>query len=548
MSLVDQRDKYRVLLSESVRATMGPVRGPDDLLPGNPGGAGRTLRSRGLLHTPFHLPEFLGDLAWKSSSASITGAGRPRITRPTSVGVVPSPTGNCAAGPTPWPPTWPGRSRRRRRWSFWDTRSRSCSIAYLGVIKSGRAYVPVDTAVPPQRIERIAAASGAPLILSPEKVAELSGGREPAPPWRLGTDDHYYIMFTSGSTGEPKGVPITYGCLQSFLRWILAEHAFEEGREVFLNVVPYSFDVSLMDTYPALVTGGTVTSVTKAEVANPRQLYQLLAASALTTWVSTPSFAQMCLVEPTFNQGMLPRLRRFLFCGETLAPEVASQLLDRFPAAEVWNTYGPTEATVATTSIRITRAILDRYSPLPIGYPMLGSRVLVMDEQRRELPAGERGEIIIAGPNVSPGYLNRPELNETAFFHLDGQRAYRTGDWGRYRDGMLFFEGRIDNQIKLHGYRIELADVEANLRALAGVRDAVVLPVLKQGAVDSLAAFVILNERPPRSDFQLACELKGQMIERLPAYMIPRRFSFLESFPMNTNGKADRRRLAEALT
>src|SRR6185437_9743630 len=109
----------------------------------------------------------------------------------------------------------------------------------------------------------------------------------------------------------------------------------------------------------------------------------------------------------------------FLFCGETLAPEVASQLLDRFPAAEVWNTYGPTEATVATTSIRITRAILDRYSPLPIGYPMPGTRVLVMDEQEHEVPAGGRGEIVIAGPNVSPGYLNRPELNASAFFQLD---------------------------------------------------------------------------------------------------------------------------------
>ncbi len=242
-------------------------------------------------------------------------------------------------------------------------------IAYLGVIKSGRAYVPVDTAVPPQRIERIAAASGAPLTLTPEKIAELSDGQEPAPPWRLETDDHYYIMFTSGSTGEPKGVPITYGCLQSFLRWMLAEHPFEEGREVFLNVVPYSFDVSLMDTYPALVTGGTVTSVTKAEVANPRKLYELLAASGLTTWVSTPSFAQMCLVEPTFNQGMLPGLGRFLFCGETLAPEVASQLLDRFPAAEVWNTYGPTEATVATSSLRITlrdpRSVLPAADRLP---------------------------------------------------------------------------------------------------------------------------------------------------------------------------------------
>ena len=421
-------------------------------------------------------------------------------------------------------------------------------IAYLGVIKSGRAYVPVDTAVPPQRVERIAAASGAALILSPERVAELAGGSDSPPPWRLGTDDHYYIMFTSGSTGEPKGVPITYGCLQSFLAWILAEHAFEEGREVFLNVVPYSFDVSLMDTYPALVTGGTVASVTKAEIENPRRLYQLLATSALTTWVSTPSFAQMCLVEPTFNRGMLPSLRRFLFCGETLAPEVASQLLDRFPDAEVWNTYGPTEATVATTSIRITREILDRYSPLPIGYPMPGGRVVVMDEQRREVPAGERGEIIISGPNVSPGYLNRPELNEASFFQLEGSRAYRTGDWGRYRDGMLFFEGRIDNQVKLHGHRIEPADVEANLRALVGVRDAVVLPVLRQGAVDSLAAFVILNEQSPRSDFQLACDLKAQMIERVPAYMIPRKFSFMESFPMNANGKADRRRLAEALT
>ncbi len=420
-------------------------------------------------------------------------------------------------------------------------------IAYLGAIKSGRAYVPVDTAVPPQRIGRIVAASGATLTLTPEKIAELSDGREPAPPFRLVPDDHYYIMFTSGSTGEPKGVPITYGCLQSFLRWILAEHAFEEGREVFLNVVPYSFDVSLMDTYPALVTGGTVNSVTKDDVANTRRLYQLLGGSAVTTWVSTPSFAQMCLVEPSFNRGMLPQLRRFLFCGETLAPEIAALLLDRFPDAEVWNTYGPTEATVATTSIRITRPILDRFAALPIGRPMPGTRVVVMDEQGREVAAGERGEIIIAGPNVSPGYLNRPDLVEKAFFRLDGHRAYRTGDWGRCRDGMLFFEGRIDNQIKLHGHRIELADVEANLRALPGVRDAVVLPVVKQGVVDSLAAFVILNERPPRSDFQLASELKLQLTERLPSYMIPRKFSFPESFLMNLNGKADRSKLAEAL-
>jgi D-alanine--poly(phosphoribitol) ligase subunit 1 len=139
-------------------------------------------------------------------------------------------------------------------------------------------------------------------------------------------------------------------------------------------------------------------------------------------------------------------------------------------------------------------------------------------------------------------------LTKKAFFTLDGLRAYRTGDWGRYRDGVLFFEGRMDNQIKLHGYRIELADVEANLRALPGVRDAVVLAVMKEGQAEALAAFVILNERPAgASDFKLSNSLRSQLAERLPAYMLPRKFHFLEVFPMNANGKADRKKLAESL-
>jgi D-alanine--poly(phosphoribitol) ligase subunit 1 len=353
-------------------------------------------------------------------------------------------------------------------------------------------------------------------------------------------------MFTSGSTGDPKGVVITLGCLTSYLDWLLAEQAFAPG-EHFLNVVPYSFDVSVMDTYGALLSGGTVHSVTREDIANPKELYALLGAAGLTTWVSTPSFAQMCLVERSFGAGLLPGLRRFLFCGETLPPEVAGRLLDRFPAAEVWNTYGPTETTVAVTSLRIDRAVQDRHSPLPIGRPMPGSRIVVVDEAGRPVADGERGQIIIAGPSVSPGYLGRRDLTERAFFSLDGVRAYRTGDWGRYRDGLLFFEGRMDSQIKLHGYRIELADVEANLRALPAVRDAVVLPVLKQGAADALAAFVVLSGPPAGGEFQAASALRAGLAERLPAYMLPRRFVFLETFPMNANGKADRRRLAEML-
>jgi D-alanine--poly(phosphoribitol) ligase subunit 1 len=418
--------------------------------------------------------------------------------------------------------------------------------AFLGAIKAGCAYVPIDTAQPSQRIERIVAASGARLTLSPADVAGLADIAGPVSAYPLGPDDPYYIMFTSGSSGDPKGVVITLGCLTSYLDWLLAEQSFAPG-EHFLNVVPYSFDVSVMDTYGALTTGGTIFSVIREDVANPKQLYPFLAVAGLTTWVSTPSFAQMCLVERSFHAALLPRLRRFLFCGETLAPEVAGQLLERFPDAAVWNTYGPTETTVAVTSVRVDRDVLARYAPLPIGHPMPTSRIVLLDEAGKAVPDGERGQIVIAGPSVSPGYLGRPDLSERAFFLLDGQRAYRTGDWGRFRDGLLFFEGRMDNQIKLHGYRIELADVEANLRAVPGVSDAVVLPVLRQGVADSLAAFVILNGPRPASDFQTANGLRAQLAERLPAYMLPRKYHFLDSFPMNANGKADRRQLAELL-
>jgi D-alanine--poly(phosphoribitol) ligase subunit 1 len=169
-------------------------------------------------------------------------------------------------------------------------------------------------------------------------------------------------------------------------------------------------NVSIMDTYTALASGGTVFSVGRDCIADFKRLYTTLAGSGITVWVSTPSFARMCLVEPGFSASMMPAVRKFLFCGETLAPEVAAHLLDRFPGAEIWNTYGPTEATVATTSVRVDRRLLERYPALPIGFPMTGTEMPVVDRDGSEVPAGERGEIIIAGPNVSPGYKNRPDL------------------------------------------------------------------------------------------------------------------------------------------
>jgi D-alanine--poly(phosphoribitol) ligase subunit 1 len=421
-------------------------------------------------------------------------------------------------------------------------------IAFLAAIRAGHAYVPIDDSLPSHRVRRILALAGAALVLTPDEIAARSAGAAAPADRCLGPHTPVYVMFTSGSTGEPKGVVITRGNLAHFLGWMLAEHRFAEGGEVFLNQAPFSFDLSVMDTYLSLLTGGTLVSLTRDEIGNPKRLYAALAGAGITTWVSTPSFARLCLAEPSFTAAMLPRLRRWLFCGETLAPEIAAALLDRFPQAEVWNTYGPTEATVACTSIRIDRAVLARHNPLPIGRPMPGTRLLAVDAAGQVVPDGARGELVIAGPNVSPGYLGRPDLTERAFATLDGAQAYRTGDWGRWQDGLLFWEGRLDDQVKVAGHRIELGDVEANLRALPGVRDAAALVLRRPGRPEALAAAVIpAGDDRPAERAALARALAERLAERLPAYMLPRKLVVLDAFPLTPNGKIDRRALAERL-
>jgi D-alanine--poly(phosphoribitol) ligase subunit 1 len=423
-------------------------------------------------------------------------------------------------------------------------------IAFLGAVKSGHPYIPLDSSLPSQRVKTILETAKAFMLLTPDKVKEMvNQSKEDSSNFEFRhptLEEAWYIIFTSGSTGEPKGVIITCGCLESFVNWILSEHHFAEGKEVFLNQAPFSFDLSVMDLYSSLVTGGTLFSLTKDTIADPKKLFQILNHSEISVWVSTPSFAQFCLTEPTFKEKMLPQVNKFWFCGETLAPEVAGSLLTRFPSAEVWNTYGPTEATVATTSIGIDQDVVKRYSPLPVGRPKPDSEIHILNDGV-EAQAGERGEIVIAGPNVSAGYIHRPDLTARAFYQIKNMRAYRTGDLGHYRDGLLFFDGRIDFQIKLHGYRIEIGDIENNLHALPNVRDAVVIPVMKNNKADHLAAFVILKEQMSKSDFEITRALKHELSGRLPDYMIPRKFIFVEQFPMTNNGKADRRKLSEGL-
>jgi len=418
-------------------------------------------------------------------------------------------------------------------------------VSFLACIKAGHPYVPLDVSLPRPRIESIVAAANASFTLTPELARQAmpaAAGRLRNRP--LAACDPYYIIFTSGSTGVPKGVPITLGCLVDFIDWMEQEQRFTDD-ETFLNQVPYSFDVSIMDTYLGLITGGTVFSLTRHHIAQPAALHQALAESNVSIWVSTPTFAQMCLANKRFDDRMLSTVKRFILCGEALPPSVAAELFARFPRAEVWNMYGPTEATVVTTSVRIDRAMLTRYSSLPIGFAKTRTRIDICDPTGRHVPTGERGEIVIIGPNVSPGYLNRPDADERAFYRVDGMRAYRTGDAGHVEDGLLFFDGRLDDQIKLHGFRIEPGDVESNLAALPGVQHAVVLPVARDGRVEALQAFVVLARQPEASPFETANALRVRLAERIPAHMLPSRIRLLDAMPMTVNGKVDRRTLSE---
>lgn len=469
-------------------------------------------------------------------------------------------------------------------------------VCFLACVKSGRAYCPIDRSVPQARVELILDALPSQVVLSTEqlpsqvrekkvlelvKIQELCGvlGTEApqskqyggtgdcaaadagdavscsrktvsASDWVRGSDT-WYIIFTSGSTGAPKGVQISADCLAHYLDWsvTLGGPAEEKLGWTFLNQAPFSFDLSVMDLYTSLASGGTLYCLDKEVQSEYRLLLQSLRESGAQVWVSTPSFAEICLSDRSFAQELMPELRLFLFCGETLANRTVQKLQSRFPNAKILNTYGPTESTVAVTEVCVTPELAEQVNPLPVGAAKPGTRLEIWDENGRSLPDGEKGEIIILGDTVSTGYYRQAELTQKAFFTLPesgGVRGYHTGDEGCLKDGMLYYCGRIDLQVKLHGYRIELGDIENNLRKLPGVEHAVVLASMRDGKVKSLTACVV-EQQMPEDEKAETQRLKQELLAYVPDYMVPKKFVFLEQMPMTDNGKADRKRLGGLL-
>ena len=433
-------------------------------------------------------------------------------------------------------------------------------VCFLACARSGHPYVPVDSSIPDERLREIVTASGTPLVLAVEPVAALdtrmwtladierrATDPEVAQPPRedeVGDDEPYYVIYTSGSTGTPKGVEISRGSVGRFAAW--AASLLPEGATpgVFLNQAPFSFDLSVFELAMAPASASVMHSIDAQHVARLPDLFEDLRTSGVTVWVSTPSFVDLCLADRTFGQRLLPDVRAFLFCGETLSNETARGLIERFPRARVVNTYGPTESTVAVTSVVCEADIILNHPVLPVGTPRPGTDILIRDPEGRILPEGHPGEIVIVGDTVALGYHRRPDLTASVFETIDGRRAYRTGDRGTIVDGQLFFGGRLDLQVKLHGYRIEVEDVEAHLRRLDDVAQAVVVPVERPGSPGTVAhlhAIVQLTGPAPERPLPRVAELKRALRALLPDYMIPKAITFAEAIPLTPNGKVDRR-------
>lgn len=438
-------------------------------------------------------------------------------------------------------------------------------VCFLACAKCGRAYVPIDQSLPIGRTKEIIDSVNPEIILSTEllelfdnrifdadsmkQAMDASSTVISSDQW-IGKDDVFYIIFTSGSTGTPKGVQITRDCLDNFVKWgiTLCNEAKDLGY-VFLNQAPFSFDLSVMDLYLAMYLGGTEFTIGKEILQEMKFLIELFGKSGATVWVSTPSFADICLSDRSFCENLLPNLRTFLFCGETLTNRTAERLQKAFPKAVIYNTYGPTESTVAVTGVLVTNEVREKINPLPVGQPKEGTWILIMDSSGNILPEDEKGEIVIVGDSVSIGYWNDVEKSDKAFsihtINNETYRLYHTGDKGYFRNGQLYYSGRVDLQVKLHGYRIEIEDIENNLMKISNISNAVVMPVYRSdGEVKSLTAYVVANNING-NEFEKAQQIRHELKSFVPDYMIPKKIKFLESLPMTSNGKVNRKELRE---
>jgi amino acid adenylation domain-containing protein len=426
--------------------------------------------------------------------------------------------------------------------------------AALGILRSGAAYVPVDQAQPDARIvdvfadARVAgvittemaaarlAGLGLPLITAEDYLESATDVDADDVLLPVVTDaDPAYLIYTSGSTGEPKGVLVEHDQLAASTQ---ARHLVYPGAPVFLLVSPLAFDSSVASLWGTLTAGGTVVVAAADDMRDPARLVELVHRHRVTALLCVPSLYAV-LLDAANRVGVdhIATLDTVIVAGEPLAETLlARHFAVHGSGVALVNEYGPTEATVWASYRRY-----DAPGPVSIGGPIPGARLYVLDELLRPVPRDVEGELFIGGAGVSRGYFGRPEATAEAFltdpFAGDGSRMYRTGDRARWTDdGTVAFLGRRDHQVKIRGHRIELSAVEAVLREVPGVRDAIVVP---DSAHTMLVGFVLAEPAVIEA-------VRRRAADRLAPTMVPARIEALDSFPLTFTGKVDRHRLRAA--
>jgi amino acid adenylation domain-containing protein len=466
-------------------------------------------------------------------------------------------------------------------------------VSYTGALAAlfaGAAFVPLNPTFPPDRtrtmleaalldaliVDEAAAAQLAQLVRSdgrPQVVllpatedarglasaAGLAAGRAiigagelastpplPALP-PVAVDDIAYLLFTSGSTGQPKGVPVTHGNVMAFLDVVAERYAIVPS-DRFSQTFDQTFDLSVFDLFLPWSSGASVYAMRPIDLLAPARFVN---QHALTVWFSVPSLPALMRKKGFLKPAIMPSLRWSLFCGEPLPQKTAEDWQAAAPNSIVENLYGPTELTIACFAYRWS----PERSPsecegglVPIGRPFPGLAAAVIDDRDQPAADGEPGELWVSGPQTVPGYWRNAATTAARFVVRDDlaastKRFYRTGDRVRRRSsGDYVYLGRVDNQVKVLGFRVELGDVEAALRAAPGVSEAVAVawPLEQGGAATGLVAFVTGEAIDPAA-------VLVHVRAALPDYMVPRELRIVNELPLNANGKIDRRALADQL-
>jgi amino acid adenylation domain-containing protein len=427
-------------------------------------------------------------------------------------------------------------------------RSAEAIVALLAVLKAGKTYVPLDPSYPDSRLALLLADAGIRRVLTsgrcmarlqglPTSVIRVDESRAPVtldlPACSSAT--RAYIMYTSGSTGAPKGVQIEHG---SILRLVVdVDYVRLDASTCFLHAAPLGFDASTLEIWGPLLNGGSLAILEEALPSGPSLASLISGLGVNTAWLTAGLFNALVDTDVASLRG----LRQLLTGGEALSPPHVRRALVALPDTQIINGYGPTECTTFAATYAIPRELPASAASVPIGGPVAATRLVVLDAAGRPVLLGHEGELYIGGRGVARGYLSRPELDRQRFVELPGfpgERFYRTGDLVRWReDGVIDFVGRADQQVKLRGYRIELGEIEARLAQLPGVRACAVAAHGDGPADRRLVAYCVMEHALD------AAALRAGLARDLPEFMVPVLFQRLDALPVTPNGKLDRRAL-----